>query len=98
MFLGLPGSRPDPFVTSTDPDPASNLSVSNKVLNNSPPPLRIWAHIVTKSLLVSQERRHFFVTPWPSESGSGSGFQDYGSAHPDPKEIFTRSTTCIADP
>ncbi len=38
MFLGLPGPRPDPFVTSTDPDPASDLSVSNKVLSNSYPP------------------------------------------------------------
>ncbi len=38
MFLGLPGPRPDPFVTSTDPDQASDLSVSNKVLSNSHPP------------------------------------------------------------
>jgi hypothetical protein len=32
-------------------------------LAETPPPPRIWAHVYEGALLVSQDRRHLFVTP-----------------------------------
>ncbi len=40
----------------------------------NPPPFtpRIWAHIYMRALLVSQDRRHLFLTPWWEPRGVGN--------------------------